>query len=275
MIKIDSPAVMGIINITRDSFFEGSRCCSENEAGDMVNQMLSEGADIIDIGACSTRPGSESVSEPEEWRALEPVMKMIKSSFPGICISVDTFRSSIVKKCADTFGEIIINDISAGEDDPKMLETAASYGFTYIAMHKRGTPAVMQQYCNYNDVAGDVAEYFSDFLKKAETAGLPDIIIDPGFGFSKTIEQNYELLNGLGRLNMEYNGKRVPVLAGLSRKSMIYKLLGTTPAESLPATSALNLIALQNGADIIRVHDVKEGRNVVTIFHALDRNRKI
>jgi dihydropteroate synthase len=266
MTKIDLPTVMGIINLNDDSFFKESRFRQVSDAMKKIEEMLEQGAGIIDIGACSTRPGSLPVNEEVEWQRLEPLLLTLKNNLPHIKLSIDTFRSSIVIKSSETFGEFIINDISAGEDDSYMLKTAGSLGFTYIAMHKRGTPLDMQTKCNYNDVVEDIHDYFVNFLAKADDAGIRNLIIDPGFGFSKTLDQNYQLLKGLKRLELYRDFKKIPILAGLSRKSMIYKLFESTPQEALAATSAINLFALMNGADILRVHDVKEGVECVKLF---------
>lgn len=261
---------MGIINLTEDSFYEKSRYGNNRHGAlERVVQMLNDGADIIDIGACSSRPGAELVTPEKEWEALEPFLCILKKEIPQTKISVDTFRSAIVNRCADVYGEIIVNDISAGEDDTEMLKTVANLGFQYIAMHKRGIPTTMQQNCQYENVAEEVRNYFLTFLKKAEEAGISNIIIDPGFGFSKSLAQNYELLNNLSKIKLQYNSVEVPILVGVSRKSMIYKLLDTTPEDALTGTICLNLIALMNGADILRVHDVKEAKQVVAIFKAL------
>lgn len=263
---MSEPKVMGIINMTPDSFFERSRHSSALSAMRSIEQMVKDGASIIDIGACSTRPGSKSPGVDEEWIALKPILELLATEMPKLSLSIDTFRSEIVERCADTFGDIIVNDISAGEDDRNMLACVAKNRFTYIAMHKRGTPETMQQNCIYTSLIEDIHDYFVELLKKAERADIKRVIIDPGFGFSKTVDQNYTLLAGLKRLQFYYKGEEAPILAGLSRKSMIYRLLGITPEESLPATFALNLQALINGASIIRVHDVKEGDQAVRIF---------
>lgn len=266
MTRIELPAVMGIINLNDDSFYQESRFKQVSVAMTKIEEMLAHGADIIDIGACSTRPGSVPVSEEEEWRRLEPLLLTLKNNMPHIKLSIDTFRSLVVLKASETYGEFIINDISAGEDDENMLRIAGNLGFTYIAMHKRGTPLDMQTKCDYNDVVEDIHDYFVQFLAKAEKAGIHSLIIDPGFGFSKNSDQNYQLLNGLKRLQLYRYFQKIPILVGLSRKSMIYRLLGTSPEEVLGATMALNLTALINGAGIIRVHDVKEGVECVKLF---------
>ena len=263
--------IMGIVNITDNSYFASSRCLGQDGSADMekvlgrVSRMLEEGADIIDIGACSTRPGSDPVGEQEEWRRLEPVLRAVRKEFPSVPVSIDTYWASVVEKAADLIGPFIVNDISAGEDDPKMLPTVGRLGLRYIAMHKRGTPKTMQSLCSYGDVTGEVLEYFREFGQKADEAGIKDWILDPGFGFAKTVEQNYQLLGELERFTCL--GRRI--LVGVSRKSMIYKLFDITPEESLPQTQVLHLAALERGADILRVHDVAEAARTVAVWSRL------
>lgn len=266
--KINHPLVMGIINLNADSFYEESRCITDAEFCNRYEKLLEDGAHIIDLGACSTRPGSVPVSEEEEWERLKPALKRVLRDYPASEISIDTFRSSIVMRAFDFVGDFIINDISAGEDDPEMLKIAAQLELPYIAMHKRGTPENMQTLCQYDDVTKTVRKYFEDFIERAREMGIKDIIIDPGFGFAKNTEQNYKLLRELGdlKIGIKDGEGHYPILAGLSRKSMIYKLLEKGPSEVLHATSALNLIALINGASILRVHDVKEACEIVRIF---------
>ena len=256
--------IMGILNLTDDSFYSASRCADVDAAVSRVAAMLDEGADIIDIGACSTRPGSQPVGADQEWLRLEPVLKALKQNFPNIRLSVDTYWSSVVRRVYDLIGDFIINDISAGEDDPEMLPTVGSLGLSYVAMHKRGTAATMQDMCDYEDIVHEVGEYFRDFALKAEKHGIKDWVLDPGFGFAKTVEQNYQLLNGLERIRGNQR-----VLVGVSRKSMIYKPLGITPEEALSATQALHMAALIKGADILRVHDVKEAVQTRLIYKSL------
>ena len=263
--------IMGIVNLTDNSYFAQSRCLGPDGEPDMdrvlerAGRMIEEGASIIDIGACSTRPGSEPVGEQEEWRRLRPALRAIRDAFPQVQISVDTYWSSVVRKTYDLIGPFIVNDISAGEDDPGMLGTAGSLGLTYIAMHKRGTPKTMQSLCSYKDVTGEVLEYFREFGRKAEEAGIKEWILDPGFGFAKTVEQNYRLLSELERFSCL--GRRI--LVGVSRKSMIYKLFGITPEESLPQTQVLPLAALERGADILRVHDVRQAGDALRVHWKL------
>lgn len=264
--------IMGIVNITDDSYFSASRCLGSDGRPDMdavilrIGRLIGEGADIIDIGACSTRPGSDPVGEDEEWKRLCPVIREMKVSFPDTTLSVDTYWASVVRKVHDLWGRFIVNDISAGEDDPEMLNTVGSLGLPYAAMHKRGTPKTMQSLCDYGgDVTGKVLRYFAEFAEKAENAGVRDWILDPGFGFAKTVEQNYELLSGLDRFTAF--GRKI--LVGISRKSMIYRKFGITPEESLPQTQVLHFAALQKGADILRVHDVAEAARTVELYRIL------
>ncbi len=262
--KID---IMGIVNLTDDSYFSGSRCLSVSAALELAARHVREGAAILDFGACSTRPGSEPVGAEEEWRRLKPALEAVRKEFPGMKISVDTYWSEVVRRTYDLIGDFIVNDISAGEDDPLMLSTVGSLGLEYIAMHKRGNPKTMQTMTDYGDVTDEVIRYFTDFSVKAEEHGIKDWIIDPGFGFAKTTDQNYELLGNLRRLK-DVPGDR-KLLVGVSRKSMIYKLLGITPEESLPATQAVHMAALMNGTDILRVHDSAEAVRTVKIYRRL------
>lgn len=271
MDKARNIQIMGIVNLTDDSYFAPSRCLGPDGMPDigrtvgMVGKMLSEGADIIDIGACSTRPGSEPVGEEEEWRRLEPVLKAIKDSFPDAVISIDTWWASVVEMAAGLIGPFIVNDISAGEDDPGMLPAVGRLGLQYIAMHKRGTPSTMQSLCNYGNVTSEVLQYFRKFAERAEKAGIKDWILDPGVGFAKDIGQNWQLLRELEVLRTL--GHRI--LVGVSRKSMIYRLFGITPEESLAQTQVLHFAALERGADILRVHDVAEAARTIEAYRRL------
>ena len=258
--------IMGIVNLTDDSFYAHSRCADVENTLCRVGQMLDEGATIIDIGACSTRPGSQPVGAVEEWRRLEKVLVPIRNAYPDAKISVDTYWSEVVSRTYDSIGDFIVNDISAGEDDPLMLPVVGKLGLRYVAMHKRGTPQTMQSLTDYNDICGDVLSYFEQFSEKALQNEIKDWILDPGFGFAKTIDQNYQMLSHLS----EFKALGRPVLVGVSRKSMVYKLLGISPDESLPATQVLHLKALQQGADILRVHDVAETVRTVALYRRLD-----
>ncbi|MDP3436502.1 MAG: dihydropteroate synthase [Bacteroidales bacterium] len=274
ILQTRQPLVMGIINLSPDSFYEGSRSLTQEDFEKRYGIMLEQGADIVDIGACSTRPGSTPVEEEVEWELLKPALKIILKVFPHSTFSLDTFRSSIVERAYDFVGDFIINDISSGEDDSEMIPMAARLELPYIAMHKKGTQQTMQSLCQYEDVVKEVAEYFRLFVQKATQAGIKEIIVDPGFGFAKNLDQNYQLLNNLNGLKpVKEDGTSYPLLAGISRKSMIYRLLESTPDEVLSATSALNLLALVNGADILRVHDVKEAKEIITLFRTITKNR--
>ena len=273
--------IMGIINVTDNSFYGNSRYLGKDgrpDTGrilDKVMEMTADGAAIIDIGACSTHPGADVPDEREEWRRLEPALEAVCGKFPDIRLSIDTFRSGIIRKAAAIVspGKLMVNDISAGEDDPEMLHAAAEYGLPFIAMHKRGTPATMQGMCDYDDVTEEVLDYFRAFAQRAEAAGVAEWILDPGFGFAKTAEQNYRLLNELGRFTeacLSGCGEDSPrVLVGISRKSMIYRPLGITPEDSLTQTQVLHLAALERGASILRVHDVAETARTVRIYRML------
>ena len=281
-----TPQVMGILNINNESFFQGSRHTALEEVEEAFVKMVAQGADIIDIGACSTRPGSIPVTEEQEWEYLKEPLKLIagkylqdgteqKLSGRKIQISIDTFRSGIVRRAYDILGNFIVNDISAGEDDPHMLSTVGELGLPYIAMHKKGTPSTMQQMCHYpNGVVSEVASYFEEFEERAAKYGINEYIMDPGFGFAKDLAQNYELFNGIPHLVQkveESPGKRRKILVGISRKGMIWKPLGITPDDALCGTVALNLQALMLGADIIRVHDVAEAMQCVKLWELLSK----
>lgn len=259
--------IMGIVNLTDDSYFSASRCTSPSQAVTLVSRMIEEGATILDFGACSTRPGAEPVGAEEEWRRLRPALESVRKEFPDVRISVDTYWSDVVRRAYDAIGDFIVNDISSGEDDPQMLPLVGRLGLTYVAMHKRGTPQTMQSMTDYEDVTSDVADYFSDFSDRAGQSGVGDWILDPGFGFAKTLEQNYQLMRDLSSFKAAFPSRRL--LVGVSRKSMVYRLLGITPEESLPATQVLHLHALQNGADILRVHDVAQAVQTVSLYRIL------
>ncbi len=262
--KID---IMGIVNLTDDSYFSGSRCNSVAAALELAGRHVSEGASIIDVGACSSRPGSIPVGAEEEWKRLAPVLKALRNEYPSAAISIDTYWSDVVERAHDLVGDFIVNDISAGEDDPSMLHVVGRLGLEYIAMHKKGKPAEMQSLAEYDDVTEEVIAYFGEFASRAEAEGMKDWIIDPGFGFAKTTVHNYELLGNLLKIKEMYGNRRM--LVGVSRKSMIYKPLGISPEESLPATQAVHMVALQNGADILRVHDVAEASRTISVYRML------
>lgn len=266
--------IMGIVNLTDDSYFAESRCADVDAALGRVEKMVAEGADIIDFGACSTRPGSLPVGEDEEWRRLSSVLPEIRAAFPDVRLSVDTYWSSVVERTYDCIGDFIVNDISAGEDDPLMLPVVGRLGLEYIAMHKKGTPLSMQSLAEYEGVTTEVAAYFIDFADRACKAGVMNWILDPGFGFAKTLEQNYSLLSDLSSLKRSYAGFSPRILVGISRKSMVYKALGISPEEALPATQSLHMAALIQGADVLRVHDVKEAKETVTLYRLFDFAKK-
>lgn len=268
------PQVMGIINVNNESFFSGSRLTAAQEVLCRIGQMVSQGASIVDLGACSTRPGSTPVSLEQEWEYLKGVLELVaRENLSGVKISIDTFRSGIVRRAYDIVGEFIVNDISAGEDDPCMLSTVGELGLPYIAMHKRGTPSTMQQMCDYpNGVVEEVTDYFKDFEARAAACGIKEYIMDPGFGFAKNMEQNYTLFKGMPQMKSEiagFAGVERKLLVGISRKGMIWKPLGITPDEALCGTCAMNLQALLLGADIIRVHDVAEAVQCVKLWECL------
>lgn len=259
----EEPKVMGILNVTPDSFYAGSRVGSE--AASRASEMLADGADILDIGGYSSRPGAEDISSEREYDRLAPALEAIRSEHPEAIISVDTFRADVARKTVENFAVDIINDISGGTLDPEMRDTVAALGTPYILMHMRGTPATMQQMCRYDDVVADVLSELAFKTDDFRQAGVHDIIVDPGFGFAKTIEQNYSLL---AALNL-FHETGCPVLAGISRKSMLFKPLGIPPDDAGAATVAVHSMALMLGADIIRVHDVRQAVQSVKIFKML------
>jgi dihydropteroate synthase len=256
---------MGILNVTPNSFFDGGKYKTESVILSQVGKMLTDGATFIDVGAYSSKPSAEFVSEKEELNRIVPVLNLILEKFPDCLISIDTFRSEVAKVCLEN-GAAIINDISAGNLDDKMVETIAKYNVPYIMMHMRGTPQTMQKMTNYDNIVKEMLFYFSERIAEARSYGINDLIIDPGFGFAKTLEQNYEVLQKLELFEM----LELPLLAGFSRKSMIYKTLNSTAEEALNGTSVLNTIALTKGAKILRVHDVKEAMECVTLFNKLN-----
>ena len=255
---------MGILNVTPNSFYDGGKHKEINSIIHQVDKMLSEGADFIDIGAYSSKPSAEFVSEEEEIKRLVPIVKSLVETFPNIILSVDTFRAQVAKASVEN-GVAMVNDIAAGSLDDKMLETVAALKVPYIMMHMRGNPQTMQSLTDYNDVVKEMIFYFSERIQKARSFGISDIVIDPGFGFAKTLEQNYEVLHKMELFEM----LELPILVGVSRKSMIYKVLESSPQEALNGTSVLNTIALQKGAKILRVHDVKEAVECIKLVSKL------
>lgn len=267
LLHLDQPRIMGIINITPDSFFEGSRRQQEHNILEQAEKMLQDGADILDIGGYSSRPDAEQVSEAEEWRRLSSAIKVIVKQFPEAALSVDTFRSQVARSAVEE-GACIVNDISGGELDAAMFETVADLQVPYIMMHMRGTPQTMKGLNQYDHLLHEIYDYFAAKLNKLRVLGVNDIVADPGFGFAKNISQNYELLR-----NMQYfRALGVPLLVGISRKSLIYKTLKTSPAEALNGTTVLNTISLMQGASILRVHDVKEAAEAVKLFKLFSKH---
>lgn len=264
LIDLTTPKVMGILNVTPNSFYDGGKHKEINSIIHQVDKMLSEGADFIDIGAYSSKPSAEFVSEDEEINRLVPILKSLVETFPNIVLSVDTFRAHVAKAAVEN-GVALVNDIAAGLLDDKMLETVAELKVPYIMMHMRGNPQTMQSLTDYNDIVKEMIFYFSERIQKARSFGISDIVIDPGFGFAKTLEQNYEVLHKMELFSM----LELPLLAGVSRKSMIYKVLENSPQEALNGTSVLNTIALQKGAKILRVHDVKEAVECIKLVSKL------
>ena len=256
------PTVMGILNVTPDSFFSGSRAQSEAEIAARAAKLVAEGADFIDVGAYSTRPGAPEVPADEEIARLRRALPIVKAVAPNVPISVDTFRANVARVAVEELGAHIINDVAGGNLDADMFDTVADLQVPYILMHMRGTPADMQEFTTYEHVTRDVLSELGDRLQQLAMLGVNDIIIDPGFGFSKTLDQNYQLLAEMRMFELFHR----PVLAGLSRKSMAFKLLNITPEQALNATTVLNTIALQQGAAILRVHDVAEARQAVEIY---------
>lgn len=265
LLSLDEPQVMGILNVTPDSFYAGSRKQTEAAIIDRIETILREGASIIDVGGYSSRPDAAEVSETEEMQRLETALRQLQQHYPHVVVSVDTFRSSVARQCVEKYGVAMINDISGGELDERMFDTVAQLRVPYIMMHMRGTPQTKQQQTDYEDVTADLLKYFSQKLERLFRLGVNDVILDPGFGFSKTLTQNYELMRHLS----DFRIFGLPLLVGVSRKSMIYKLLGITPEESLNGSTVLHTYALLHGADILRVHDVRAAREAIQIVQQL------
>lgn len=264
--EMSYPRIMAIVNVTDDSFYSASRTMERSGIASRVEKAIADGASVIDVGGYSSRPGASDIPVGEEWRRVDAGIAAVREVDPSVEISVDTFRSEIVRRACDRYGRITVNDISAGEADAGMIPAVAELGLTYIMMHMRGTPSTMQSQTGYADVVSEVKEYLLARAEYAVSAGVKRelLVLDPGFGFAKTVEQNYELMRRLH----EICRTGYPVLAGISRKSMIYRLLGITPEESLIGTAALNWEALRQGASILRVHDVREAAWVVRMFEA-------
>lgn len=264
LIDLSTPKVMGILNLTPDSFYDGGSYGELKAAIAQTAKMLEEGATFIDVGAYSSRPGATDISVVEEERRLIPVIRELLKTFPDILISVDTFRASVAQKAIQA-GAAVINDISAGLLDPKMMEVIGDLGVPYIMMHMRGNPQTMKGLTTYEDVTKEVISYFIERIARARAHKIKDLIVDPGFGFAKDTAQNFELLKKLELLQ----SLETPLLAGVSRKSMIYKTLNNSPKEALNGTTALNMVVLQKGVNILRVHDVKEAKEVITLYERL------
>ena len=265
LFSLDRPVVMGILNVTPDSFFAGSRKRTEAEIAARIEEILAQGGDWIDIGGYSSRPDATPVTADEEMRRLELGLEILRHDYPSVPVSVDTFRADVARYCVEKYGVAMINDISAGELDPEMFRTVADLKVPYIMMHMRGTPQTMASLTDYTNLMDEIMLYFAEKVRQLRLMGVSDLILDPGFGFSKTLEQNYELMAHL----REFGIFDLPILVGISRKRMIYQLLGGTPEESLNGTTALHTYALLNGADILRVHDVKEAVEAVRIVQKI------
>jgi dihydropteroate synthase len=267
LLDLSTPKVMGVLNLTPDSFYDGGKFKNEKEALEQVEKNIQDGMDILDIGAYSSRPGADHISEEEELKRQSSVLQQITKEFPDLIISIDTFRSEVAKASIDQ-GAHIINDISAGNLDVNMMDFIADSQVPYIMMHMRGTPQTMKSMTSYEHLVTDIISYFSKKVMEARAKGINDILIDPGFGFAKTIDQNFELLNHLKALK----SLNLPVLSGISRKSTIYKTLNIDAKEALNGTTALNMVALMNGSSILRVHDVLEAKQCITLHQKLIEN---
>jgi len=264
LIDLTTPKVMGILNVTPDSFYDGGKLASDTLILNQVEKMLIDGATFIDVGGQSTRPTSEFLSADEELNRVVPIVDLLLSNFPEVLLSIDTFHSQVADVCIEN-GAALINDISAGSLDEKMFEVIAKHQVPYVMMHMRGTPQTMQQMTAYEDLVKEILFYFSQKITKARSYGINDLIIDPGFGFAKTVAQNFELMQHLELLQIA----ELPILVGVSRKSMIYKTLETIPENALNGTTILNTIALTKGVNILRIHDVKEAVECVKLTNLL------
>lgn len=269
LLSLKSPVVMGILNVTPDSFYAGSRQADETAVTRRIETILAEGGTIVDIGGYSSRPDAAEVTEADEWQRIEPALQRMQKDYPDVPVSVDTFRATIAQRAVEEYGVAMINDISGGMLDAQMFETVASLQVPYILMHMRGTPQTMQQHTDYDDLMEEIMLYFAQKVRTLRQLGVNDVILDPGFGFAKTLEQNYELMRSLAEFSLHFD---TPLLVGISRKSMIYKLLNTTPENSLNGTTVLNTYALLNGADILRVHDVKAAAEAIEIVKQLTQS---
>lgn len=268
LLDFASPKVMGIINVTPDSFYVSGRTFHKDSARERIRMQVEEGADIIDIGGYSSRPGAEEVSADEEYRRLAIGLEIIRSEYPEIPVSVDTFRSEVARKCVEQWNVDIINDIGGGSLDPAMFDTVADLKVAYVLMHMRGTPATMQSYTDYDDVIADVISDLAFKARRLHELGVCDVIVDPGFGFAKTVEQNYRLMSALPQFSL----LGMPLLVGISHKTMLWHPLGLSPEDTSDATVALDSMALMLGADIIRVHEVRPAVESVKIYNLLKNN---
>jgi dihydropteroate synthase len=265
LLDLEVPKVMGILNITTDSFYSGSRYFSEDEILSASGKMISDGADILDIGGCSSRPGATAVAPQDERESTMKAIRLIRKEYPEAIISVDTYRSEIAAEAVEKYGVNFINDISGGAADGRMFEVVERLNVPYILMHMKGDPATMQDNPVYDDIIADILKFFAERIFRLRTAGVKDIVIDPGFGFGKTISHNFELMRRLDDLDIA----GMPLLVGISRKSMIWRTLGITPDEALNGTTALHAAAILKGADILRVHDVKEAVQTIRLISKL------
>jgi dihydropteroate synthase len=266
LFPLDRPAVMGILNVTPDSFYSASRQQSGRSIAGRIETVLAEGGAFVDVGGYSSRPDAAEVSAATEWARLEPALKILRDDYPRLPVSVDTFRADIARRAVEEYGAALINDISGGGMDGKMFETVARLRVPYVLMHMRGTPQTMRQHTGYRNPVEEVMLYFAEKIRILRLSGVNDLIIDPGFGFSKTLDQNYELMRYLHEFSTVLE---CPLLVGISRKRMIYDLLGHTPEESLNGTTVLHAFALLNGADLLRVHDVKAAVEAVKLIDKL------
>lgn len=266
IINLSTPLVMGILNVTPDSFFDGGKYTNSEAIEQRVKQIVNEGAAIIDLGAYSSRPGAADVSENEEIKRLSSALEIIRKFYPEIIVSVDTFRANVAKFAVENFKTDIVNDIYAGKGDQKMFETIAKHNVPYVMMHMLGTPQTMQNNPTYQNVINEIIFFFSEKIKQTSLLGIKDVIIDPGFGFGKTIDHNYQIMEKLE----DFKFFEKPLLVGVSRKSMIYKFLNITPDQTLPGTLALNTIAILKGANILRVHDVAETVQALKIIQKMN-----
>ena len=268
LMDLSRPRVMGIVNVTPDSFYPGSRKTKDDEVLTQVDRMVGEGADMIDVGGYSSRPGAEHIPQQEELGRLRPALEHIRRHHPDLVLSVDTFRPEVARIAVEDYEVDMINDISGGEMGSGMFETIAELNVPYIVMHMKGTPQNMKEKAHYREMMKEITRYFSEKTDRLRRLGVNDVILDPGFGFGKTIEHNYELLSRLDELKIF----ELPLMVGLSRKSMIYKLLGVEPGQALNGTTVLNTLALERGANILRVHDVKQAREAITIRDKMERS---